>query len=229
MLREDILRTLGGMAILVAAMAWLSKALLLALLSKDLERFKSDLQVSAQKSVESFKASLRREAQRIAVGFTALHSKRAELIADLYARIVNLYAGILSLSRELGAREVGVEQYRKHEAGRNKPWEIKAGIHTPSPTEEAKANVLHETYKDFARFYNEKKIYFSDDVCSLIDSFATLAGYMGVMYQNVALRDDDDQPYVNPLLLRTWEKAAEKVPALLAAVEKESQAILEVS
>src|SRR5450759_1775128 len=120
MLWEDILRTLGGMAILVAAMAWLSKSLLMALLSKDLERFKSDLQVSAQKSIESFKASLQLEAQRNAVEYAALHSKRAELIADLYARIVSLYTGILSLSLELGAREVRAEQYTKYEADQAK-------------------------------------------------------------------------------------------------------------
>jgi hypothetical protein len=87
---EDLLRTLGGMAILVSAIAWLSRSLLTNLLSKDLEKFKSDLQI---------------ESQRHAVEYSALHAKRAELISDLYVQAVNLYAGILGLSRELGARE----------------------------------------------------------------------------------------------------------------------------
>lgn len=99
---EDLLRTLGGMAILVTAMAWLSKSLLTNLLSRDLERFKSELQASSQRSVESLKATLQIEAHRRATEYSALHAKRAELISELYVRAVGLYAGILSLSRELG-------------------------------------------------------------------------------------------------------------------------------
>jgi hypothetical protein len=229
MLWEDILKTLGGMAILVAAMAWLAKALLTALLSKDLERFKSDLQVSSQKNIEAFKTSLQLEAQRHAVEFAALHAKRAELVAELYSRIVQLYAGILSLAQELGAREARAEDYMKYEAPTAKPWEIKPGIHTLSASEEAKATALHEAYKDFSLFYNKKKIYFSKEVCELIDSFSTLAGYIAVMYQNVAVRDDENQPYVNPLVVDVWNRAGEKATPLLAALEAEFRALLGVS
>lgn len=225
---EDLLRTLGGMAILVAAMAWLSKSLLTNLLSKDLERFKSDLQASSQRSVESFKATLQIESQRRAIEYSALHAKRAELIAELYVRAVGLYTGILSLSRELGAREARAEQYTQHEASDAEPWELKEGIHTLSPDEETKAKALHAAYKDFMAFYGEKKIYFSEDVCKLIESFATLAGYMGVMYQNVAIRDDEEQPYVNPLVLKTWNKTGEQVPKLLATLENEFRSLLGV-
>lgn len=92
MLYADILRTLGGMAILVAALAWLSKTLLTAFLSKDLERFKSDLQASSQISIESYKASLQLEAQRHAVTYSALHSKRAELVAVDFTNFNKLFA-----------------------------------------------------------------------------------------------------------------------------------------
>ncbi|CAB3805636.1 hypothetical protein [Pararobbsia alpina] len=229
MLWEDILRTLGGMAILVAAIAWLSKALLTALLSKDLEHFKSELEISSQKSIEAFKASLQLEAQRNAIEFAALHAKRAELVAELYSRIVSLYAGILKLAQELGAREVRSEDYMKYEAVRAQPWEIKPGIHTLSESEEAKATALQEAYKDLCHFYNEKKIYFSIQVCEQIDSFAALAGYIAVMYQNVAIRDDDNQPYVNPLVVKVWNQAGEKATPLLSAVESEFRTLLGVS
>lgn len=228
MLWEDILRTLGGMTILVAALAWLSKSLLTNLLSKDVERFKSELQASGQRSVESFKASLQIEAHRNAVEYSALHAKRAELISELYARCVSLYTQIFGLSRELGAREVRAEHYAKYEAKHAQPWELEEGIHTLSPDEEVKAKALHEDYKDFMRFYRERKIYFSEDICQLIESFATTAGYLGVMYQNVAIRDDDNQPYVNPLVLKTWEKTGEQAPKLLATLENEFRSLLGV-
>lgn len=225
---EDILRTLGGMAILVAALAWLAKKLLTALLSKDLERFKSELQYSSQINLESFKASLQREAQRQAVEHAALHAKRAELIAELYSRIVCLYDEFLGLSRELGAREVRAEEYKTSKSSKAQPWELKTGIHTLSSSEEATAKALQKEYKDFSRFYREKKIYFSEDVCTLIDSFTSLTGYMGIMYENVAIRDDDDQSYVNPMVFAVWEKVGNQIPTLLAALEKEFRVLLGV-
>ena len=228
MLWNDILPTLGGMAILVAAIAWLSKSLLINLLSKDVERFKSELQASSQRSVESFKASLQIEAYRYAVEYSALHAKRAELISELYARSVGLYMGILALNQELGAREVRAERYAQHEGRYAQPWELKEGIHTLSPVEETKAKILHEGYKDFMRFYRERKIYFSEGACNVIESFASAAGYLGVMYQNVALRDDDNQTYVNPLVLKTWNKTGEQVPKLLATLENEFRCLLGV-
>jgi hypothetical protein len=226
---EDLLRTLGGTAILVAAVAWLSRSLLTTLLSKDLERFKSELQVTSQQSVESFKSTLQIEAQQRAVEYAALHAKRAELISQLYARAVGIYSGILGLSRELGARHARAEHYMQHEAAKAEPWDLTQGIHTLSPEEEAKAKALHQIYKEFMLFYAEKKIYFSEDVCRLIESFANLAGYIGVMYQNVALRDDDSQPYVNPLVQQTWKKAGEQVPKLLATLETEFRTLLGVA
>jgi hypothetical protein len=228
MLWEDILRTLGGMAILVSALAWLSRSLLTSLLSKDIERFKSDLQVSSQKSVEAFKSSLQLEAQRHAVEYSALHSKRAELIAELYSQIVGLNRGIMGLSRELGAREYRAEEYAKTSAAKPEPWILRPGIHTLSETEEAKATALHQASREFLQFYSGRKIYFSQEVCEMIDSFVTLAGYMGVMYQNVALKDDDGQLFVNPMVLQVWENAGEKIPHLQASLEKEFRALLGV-
>jgi hypothetical protein len=228
MLWEEVIKTLGGTAILVAALAWLSKSLLTNFLSKNVEQFKSELQASSQRSIESFKASLQIEAHRNAVEYTALHAKRAELISELYARCVSLYTQIIGLSRELGAREVRAEHYAKHEAHEAEPWELKEGIHTLSPEEEAKAKALHEDYRAFMNFYRERKIYFSADVCQLIESFATAAGYLGVMYQNVAIRDDENQPYVNPIVLKTWERTGEQAPKLLEALETEFRGLLGV-
>ncbi|MEZ5493003.1 MAG: hypothetical protein R3E61_00040 [Pseudomonadales bacterium] len=214
MLWDEIVKTLGGMAILVAAMAWLARSLINSILSKELEKFKSDLQISAH---------------RHAVEYSSLHARRAEYIAELYSKSVKLYQGIISLSMELGKRSFRAEQYENHEKRNAEPWEIKEGIHTLSPEEEIKAKSLHKEYKEFMSFYNEKKIYFSEEVCSLIESFANLAGYMGVMYQNVALRDEDDSPYINPMVEKTWFKAGEKVPKLLEELEKEFRMLLGVS
>jgi hypothetical protein len=225
---EDVLRTLGGTAILVAALAWLSKSLLIASLSKDLERFKSDLQATSQRSIESYKANLQLESQRHQIEYSTLHSKRAELVGELYSRVVDLHGQVIGLSRELGKRESRAESYKTFKAPDADPWEIEPGTHTLSADEEDKSKLLHESYKDFMSFYGQRRIYFSEELCKHIDSFVTLAGYMGVMYQNVALRDDDDQPYVNPLVLQSWKRSGEKIPGLLSALELEFRSLLGV-
>jgi len=229
MIWEDIFRTLGGMGILVAAMTWLSRSLITTLLTKEIEKFKSDLQAASQRSIESFKTTLQIEAQRRAVEYAALHAKRAELISELYASAISLYDGILELSLELGARSARTELYMQHEAINSEPWDIKEGIHTLSPDEEARAKKVHKFYMDFMSFYKQNKIYFSGEVCSLIESFAGTAGYMGVMYQNVAIRDDENESFVNPLVLATWESAGEKVPKLLSTLENEFRLLLGVN
>ena len=229
MVWEDVLRTLGGTAILVAALAWLSKSLLSTLLSKDLENFKTDLQGTSQRSIESYKATLQLESQRHQIEYSALHSKRAELVAELYSRVVDLHEQVIGLSRELGAREHRAESYKQHKVPDAMPWDIEPGIHTLSSEEEEKSKRLHQSYKDFMSFYRQRRIYFSEEICHIIDSFVTLAGYMGVMYQNVALRDDEDQPYVNPAVLQAWEKSGEKIPGLLSALEVEFRSLLGVA
>lgn len=226
MLWQDIFRTLGGMAILVSAVAWLAKSLLMALLSKDLEQFKSDLQVSSQKSVEAFRTALQLEAQRHAVEFSSLHTKRAELISELYSRIVSLNYGIVGLTRELGAREYRAEEYAK--SATPEPWAIQPGIHTLSDAEESKAMALQQTAREFLLFYSERKIYFSHDVCAILDSLVSLAGYMGAMYQNVAIKDNDGRLFVNPKVLELWEMSGKKFPELQALLEKEFRALLGV-
>jgi len=226
---QTILQALGGVTILVAALMWISKSLLTNLLSKDVEKFKSELQASSQKNIESLKTNLQIEAQRHAVEYSSLHLRRAELISELYSCAVELYQGVMSLSMELGIRQARAEHYSRYEAATAQPWEIKVGIHTLSPDEEVQAKALHQTYKEFMHFYGEKKIYFSVDVCNVIESFANTAGYMGIMYQNVAVRDDDNQPFINPLVSKTWEKMGNKLPELLATLEKEFRSLLGVN
>jgi len=226
---QDLISTLGGTAIFVAALAWLAKSLLTSLLSKDLEKFKAELQASSQQSVEAFKTELQIEAQRRAVEFSALHAKRAELIATLYSKIVSIWNGVMSLSRELGAREHRAEAYAASNRSVSEPWHIEPGVHTLSESEEAKAKSLNQAYIDFMVFYRERKIYLSPEICSAIESYATLAGYVGVMYQNIAIRDDDSHPFVNPMVLAAWENAGEKIPELQALLEHEFRTILGVA
>ena len=222
MMWDEILKTLGGMGILVAALT-LSKSLLTLLFSKDLEKFKSDLQVSSQQSIEAFKSSLQIEAHRRHTEFSELHAKRAEFIAELYTKLLSLYRGILDLSRLMGHREYLSEQNVSKALSK-----FMAEMNKLTPEEEEKAKALQQTTRDFFAFYSEKKIYFSPKVCELIEEFWSLTTYMAIMYENVTRKDEDNNLYVNPFVKSIWDKASEKIPKLLEMLEKEFRLLLGV-
>ena len=69
---QTLLVAFGGNLVLVAAVGYLAKVFVGALLAKDLERFKADLQ---------------RAAVEHQVRFSRLHETRAEVLAELYRRL----------------------------------------------------------------------------------------------------------------------------------------------
>ena len=70
---QSLLVAVGGNAALLLVLAFLGRSLMSTILTKDLEKFKADLQVAAV------------ERQ---VRFSKLHEKRAEVLAELYKLLV---------------------------------------------------------------------------------------------------------------------------------------------
>ena len=85
---ETALVALGGSAMLVAAVAWLARSIIDQFLSKDLERFKSELASASSLSAERTRHELALAAQEKGLLLTKLHEKRAQVIAELYGLLV---------------------------------------------------------------------------------------------------------------------------------------------
>jgi hypothetical protein len=83
--------TTGGGAVLLGAAAWLIKTVLNDRLARDAEGFKAQLKADADKEIETLKSSLQMVAVEHQVRFSNLHEKRAEVIAELYKRLVGAY------------------------------------------------------------------------------------------------------------------------------------------
>jgi hypothetical protein len=84
----DLLKTVLPQAVLIAAVAWLAKAITTHRLSKDIERFKSNLLI---------------EATRDNTVFSRLHERRAELIAEVYAALVAAENAVRHYLNPIGA------------------------------------------------------------------------------------------------------------------------------
>jgi hypothetical protein len=81
---EQLLFLFGGNAMLLAVLGYLFKSLLSQLLTKDIEKFKSQLKADADVSIERLKSTLQMTALEHQVRFSKLHEKRALVVADLY-------------------------------------------------------------------------------------------------------------------------------------------------
>ncbi len=88
---DVIVTTLGGSALLLAAVAWLVRSIIGQYLSKDLSRFKTELQSQRDKEIEAFKAELQLKNEKNSFRFNTLHVQRAEILAKLYAMLDDLY------------------------------------------------------------------------------------------------------------------------------------------
>jgi hypothetical protein len=227
---QALLKTLGETGLIVAGLAWLSKQIILSVFTKDLEKFKADLKSKGDLAIEKFKTEIQLEAQKRMVEYSSLHERRAGLIADLYSRLYQLYNSIQKVLFEYERRQIREDVNRKDPSfSKRQPWEKIPGIHFLDSDEQKQLKELSTLVSEFHNFYSTHKIYFTPQVCNLIDRFAGLAAYLKMNYENVALKDKDGNLYVNPEVKEVWDKAVEAIPLLLLNLEGEFRTILGVS
>lgn len=70
-------------------LAYLSRTLLEQLLSRDLERFKSDLKAEADRDLERHKTELRRAAYEREVAFADTFRRKSEALIELYGKLAS--------------------------------------------------------------------------------------------------------------------------------------------
>jgi hypothetical protein len=88
---QDVITTVGGQGVFLAAAAWIIKSLLSHGLARDAEAYKTRLKTLADIEVEKLKNTLQLITVEHQVRFSKLHETRAEVIATVYARLVDMY------------------------------------------------------------------------------------------------------------------------------------------
>ena len=82
-LLADVIKTVGTAALVVAAAAWLTKAIITHILSRKVEVYKSELKRESDQEAERVKSNLQIVALERQIVFSKLHEKRG-LIRDLF-------------------------------------------------------------------------------------------------------------------------------------------------
>jgi hypothetical protein len=83
-----ILSVFGGSAVFFGAAAWLTRSLVTHLLSKDVEKFKAELNLQHTLAIERTRSDLQRLVKEHEIKYERLHTERAERVAELYQHIV---------------------------------------------------------------------------------------------------------------------------------------------
>jgi hypothetical protein len=85
---EFVLLALGGNALLIAVLGYLARSLMSQFLTKDVERFKASLSQASTAAAEELKHRLSLTAHEHNVRFTRLHEKQAQVLEEIYAKLL---------------------------------------------------------------------------------------------------------------------------------------------
>lgn len=92
---QDVIETVGvttgSGAVFLASAGWLIKKVLEDRLARDADVFKTRLKADADVEIERLRSSLQMVAAEHQIRFSNLHEKRAEIIAEVYRRLVLVY------------------------------------------------------------------------------------------------------------------------------------------
>ncbi|MGD0126668.1 MAG: hypothetical protein ABSF46_15005 [Terriglobia bacterium] len=215
---KEILIALGSNAALLVVLGFLARSLLNTWLTKDIKRFETDLKASADSelerlkyelkskadaSIEQLKSHLQLAATEHQVRFSKLHEKRAEVVAKLYALLVELqYAG---------------QRY------------VFVGAYEPKRDDEFSrtAAKVHEVFL----FIEEHQIYLPDRVCTLLAEFVETVNKSVAGVQAYEKYTDGSANFRRERIqvLKGAAEAFEKrIPAVREALKDEFRTILGV-
>jgi len=193
----------GGQAMLLAALAFLIKRFINHSLEKDLERYKGDLRAAADTSLEHTKALLQRAAAEHQIRFTSLHERRAQVLADLYERLAELFYAVQELATS--------------------PVPPSASI------PEGRYATAMAKLVDANHFYQTRRIFLPERACLHVESFIQSLGFSAAeigVYQFLRHDNSDNRRAQLEAMHRTWLAIQTEYTQAKSALEAEFQSVL---
>jgi len=200
--------TLASGTVVLGAAAWLAKTLLSDRLTRQAESFKIQLKADADTANERLKNSLQMMALEHQVRFSKLHEKRAEVIGELYARLIEVEKGY--------GRFVLVDGYERDA--------------------EKQGEARHKTddaMYEMSLFIEKHRIYLPAGVCASLKAFLDIMWNNAI---HVGVYGEVGGTYATPETARerreAFRKATEalqkEIPAARTALEDEFRKLLGV-
>jgi hypothetical protein len=184
--------------VILTVLGFLAKSIFTEILSRDIEKYKSDHQIE----LEIFKADLTKSSFEHQTRYQSLHTKRAEIIAELYNLLVQAEDDMKFLTQPIGLYG--------------------------APSHEERRKLAFESGKSLHEYFERNRIYFQQESCERIASFVQALYHALVDFElkveSVPL--DSDGKYKSENWLKIWNKLTEELPLIKADIEKEFREIL---
>jgi hypothetical protein len=201
----DIFKTVATNTVFLAVIGFVAKSVFNHFLSKDIEKYRIELQATSERELERLRADLDKTAFEHQTRFANLHAKRAEVIAELYNRLVQ------------AERDVNLMA---------SPFEFSG-----EPSHEEKFTKAHSSGKSLFEYFECNRIYFSRSLCDRVANFtqelhSAIANFREVVrieHGGVGGKEK----------LENWEKAWKKInqdiPPIKSEIEGEFRKMLGIS
>jgi len=202
---QSILLALGGNAALLLVLGWMARSLGSQLLAKDLEQFKAELAAASTSTTEHLKHDLQVAALEHQVRFSKLHERRAEVVAEVYALLVEAQWASQSF--------VSIVEW--------------AG----EPPKHEKYVTAMNKAAEFYRFFDKNRIYLPQSLCDLLEQFINKIRSEVIGFGVYVSKDETHLPgHVIDKKYEAWTKAStyfdQEVPKARTALEAELRGIL---
>lgn len=198
-----IISSIGGSAILFGALAWLTKSIITHLLSKDIDQFKANLQLEAQKEMAQIQSTLGIEAFEHQIRFSRLHEKRAEIISQIYSDIFDLHSSVDNFVRLL-----------------------------PSSSSDENNTNLHKIWDSADRLktsFGKNKIFFNKTICEKISTLNEIMSRpVGEIVIHLEINKEQDWKILGKKYNYALDILEQKVPLIKSELESDFRNLLGV-
>ena len=205
---QSLLLVFGGNAALLLLLGWLARSLGSQLLAKDLEKFKANLAAASVTATEQLKHELQMTALEHQVTFSKLHERRAEVVAEAYALLVEAHWASQSFVSEV-------------------EW---AG----EPPKQEKYFTAMNKAAEFYRYFDKNRIYLPQSLCEQLETFIRSMRREVIGFGVYTSKEDSHLlDHVLEKKYAAWTKAAayfdDEVPKAKASLEAELRKIIGAS
>jgi len=207
---QEVITTVGstvlGGTVLLSVAAWLIRTALTERLARDTETFKARLKADADTEIERLKSSLQRAAFEHQVQFSKLHEKRAEVIAELYRRLVDVF---WSSQRFVLTSE-----------------------NSPQPGQREEYARANQHIREFVSFFEAHQIYLPARVCTLVEKFVAplrRAVASAGVYGRIEYPNERTRLQIQDAFTKAYEAFDADIPAAKSALEAEFRTMLGVA
>lgn len=198
---QELVKTLGTVAIVIGAAAWLTRSIITHILSRNIETYKAELKRETDKEIERLKSRLQIAAQERQITFNRLHEKRAEIVAEAYTLIHDVRSKAVNLGAEV----------------------FHGGLRTPNE----KAKEVFDECFEFYNYFQQRRIYFSEEVCGTMDAFVNLIAETSAILR----RPPDNLDHDTKESREAYQKLAilmDELPKIQKLIERDFRTLLGV-